>query len=131
LKYHIPFFIWLIAIFIESSFPSDAYPKVDIFQADKIVHIGIYGLLGLLCYISLIHQQKFETFYNNPLLWTVLICSLYGASDEFHQYFVPGRDCDFFDWVGDTLGAILAVLVIKYYLQKKLILFKPGLVYTK
>jgi VanZ family protein len=131
LKYHIPFFIWLIAIFIESSFPSDAYPKVDIFQADKIVHIGIYGLLALLCYISLIHQQKFETFYNNPLLWTVLICSLYGASDEFHQYFVPGRDCDFFDWVGDTLGAILAVLVIKYYLQKKLILFKPGLVYTK
>ncbi|MFI5144557.1 MAG: VanZ family protein, partial [Ignavibacteria bacterium] len=50
--------------------------------------------------------------------------SLYGASDEFHQYFIPGRDCEFFDWVGDTVGAILAVLAIKYFLSKKLKLFK-------
>jgi len=124
LKYHIPFIIWLIAIFIESSFPSSAYPEVNIFQADKIVHIGIYGLLGLLSYISLIHQRKIKTLYTNPLLWTVLICSLYGASDEFHQYFVPGRDCEFFDWVGDTVGAVLAVLAIKYFLEKRYKIFR-------
>ena len=124
MKYHIPFIIWLIVIFIESSFPSSAYPEVNIFQADKIVHLGIYGLLGLLCYISLIHQNKIQTFYNHPYIWTIILCSFYGASDEFHQLFVPGRDCEFFDWVGDTVGAILAVLVIKYFLEKRMKIFK-------
>jgi VanZ family protein len=56
----------------------------------------------------------------------LIFTSLYGASDEFHQYFVPGRDCEFFDWVGDTTGAIFAVLAIKYFLSKKLKLFKSS-----
>lgn len=124
LKYHIPFFFWLLVIFVESSFPSIDYPHTGIFQEDKLVHIGIFGLLGLLCYISLIHQDKFPALKSNLLLWTLIFTSLYGASDEFHQYFVPGRDCEFFDWVGDTIGAILAVLMIKYLLSKKLKLFR-------
>ena len=37
--------------------------------------------------------------------------SLFGASDEFHQSFVPGRDTDVFDWVADTLGATAGALV--------------------
>ena len=35
------------------------------------------------------------------------LASLYGATDEFHQSFVPGRDSDVLDWVADTLGAAL------------------------
>ena len=89
-----------------------------------MVHLGIYGLLGLLCYISLIHQKKFTALYNSPLLWTLIICSFYGASDEFHQLFTPNRTCDFFDWVGDTAGALIAILVIKYWFGKKWKLFK-------
>lgn len=123
MKYHIFFFLWLIAIFVESSFPSTAFPKVEIFNADKIVHVGVYGLLAFLCYISLIHQRKFKSFYSNPFIWSLFICTLYGASDEFHQYFVPNRSCEFWDWIADFFGVILAILLIKYFLEKRYKLF--------
>jgi VanZ family protein len=122
-KYHFPFILWMLVIFAESSMPGDFYPQIDIVNIDKVAHIGIYGLLGLLCYISLIHLNGSNTFSNNPLIWTLVICSFYGASDEFHQLFTPNRSCDFWDWVSDTIGAILAVLIIKYFLSRKMKLF--------
>ena len=37
--------------------------------------------------------------------------SLYGASDEWHQAFVPLRNSEIRDWVADTIGgAVGAVL---------------------
>jgi len=40
---------------------------------------------------------------------TIAAASLFGASDECHQSFTPGRQADVFDWLADTLGACLAV----------------------
>ncbi|MDO4183341.1 MAG: VanZ family protein [Coriobacteriia bacterium] len=37
----------------------------------------------------------------------VVCASAYGATDEFHQLFVPGRACDPVDWVVDTCGGAL------------------------
>jgi len=123
LKFHFPFILWLLVIFAESSMPGDFYPQVDIVNADKILHMGIYGLLAMLCYISLIHTEKVNTFTANPLTWTIIIGSFYGASDEFHQLFVPNRSCDFWDWVADTSGVIIAAVLIKYFLSRKMKLF--------
>lgn len=36
------------------------------------------------------------------------ITSLYGMSDEFHQYFTPHRSVNISDWLADTAGAITA-----------------------
>ncbi|WP_281887896.1 VanZ family protein [Paenibacillus sp. YYML68] len=41
----------------------------------------------------------------------VLLCLLYGVSDELHQAFVPGRTPDVYDLRNDTIGAVLAMLV--------------------
>jgi VanZ family protein len=30
----------------------------------------------------------------------------YAATDEFHQWFVPGRQCDVFDFLSDAVGVI-------------------------
>jgi VanZ family protein len=32
---------------------------------------------------------------------------LYGVSDEFHQYFVPGRSVEALDVLADALGGLL------------------------
>ncbi len=123
LKYHFPFLFWLLLIFIQSSFTAVALPKVEFISADKIVHMGVFGLLTFLCYISLIHIEKPNMFSASPLMWSLIICIVYGASDEFHQYFVPNRSSEVQDWLADILGTIIAVLIIKYYLKNKYTLF--------
>ncbi len=40
-----------------------------------------------------------------------LIASLYGGFDEVRQSFTPGRSVELADWLADTLGAWVAVLV--------------------
>lgn len=36
---------------------------------------------------------------------TLAALSLFGALDEWHQGFIPGRDPDSLDWIADTIGA--------------------------
>jgi VanZ family protein len=100
------------------------YPTVEIVNADKLLHMGVYGLLAALCYISVIHQEKFSPVRESPFVFTMLIASFYGLSDELHQLFVTNRECEFWDWLADFAGALIMVLLIKYYLKKKYKLFQ-------
>jgi VanZ family protein len=69
---------------------------------DKIGHFLVFGLLGSLVVRSPGWRRAW------PLCAVVLV-SLFGISDEFHQSFTPGREVEFADWMADTLGAGLAV----------------------
>ena len=68
---------------------------------DKVAHAVSFGVLALLFYLA-----------TGRALLSVLLASLYGVTDEFHQSLVPGRVADLFDWVADTLGAELAVSAV-------------------
>jgi VanZ family protein len=52
-------------------------------------------------------------------LVTILFCSLYGMSDEFHQSFVAGRNSEVADWLADTLGAAIATAAMIRYQQRR------------
>jgi len=75
---------------------------------DKLHHLTAYAVMGWLAW------QAFRHRCNGRILWIVslLFCSLYGASDEFHQSFIEGRNADWLDWVADTLGSLLAVTIL-------------------
>ncbi len=45
----------------------------------------------------------------------IVCASLYGVTDELHQYFVPGRACDPADWLVDTCGAALGAVLLKAF----------------
>lgn len=71
---------------------------------DKVKHMALYGVFAGLVY------QALATFLQArpALFWlTVGIVSLYGATDEYHQWFVPGRSSDVMDWVADTAAAMI------------------------
>ena len=88
-----------VTILCASSRSQVAAPPVV--NVDKYAHFLVYGLLAtLLCRIGNGWRGA---------AWALLAASAYGATDEWHQYFVPGRSCDVFDWVADTTGAALAV----------------------
>lgn len=56
-------------------------------------------------------------------LLAVGFASLYGATDEVHQYFVPERSSDVLDWIADTVGALAAVPVMNWWWKRT---FKRG-----
>jgi VanZ family protein len=92
-------------IFFASSHSEVAAPEVG--GIDKVGHFVVYAWLGvLLARIPAIAQWR-------PLgVWSaVMIASLYGITDEFHQSFTPGRSVEFADWITDTIGAFTAVAV--------------------
>jgi VanZ family protein len=74
-------------------------PNINNF--DKVVHFSVFGLLAtLICRTGLGWRSA---------VWALVLASAFGATDEWHQSFVPGRSCDVFDWLADTLGAAVAV----------------------
>ncbi len=89
---------WLSSI---SKFPK-AIPSFAF--DDKVAHILAYGTLAILFFRGLELQPPRGLKISKPLL-TLLVCVLYGASDEIHQLFVHGRCCEFLDWVADAIGA--------------------------
>lgn len=56
-------------------------------------------------------EQKMELSIWNFLIRAEIFCALYACSDEFHQYFVPGRSCKFFDVCVDSTGAFFGALL--------------------
>jgi VanZ family protein len=112
-----------LTIFIQSSFPAIEIPKTEIIALDKIIHIGIYGLLAALCYISLIHVEKDNFLSRRPFIWSAVITIIYGLSDEIHQHYVPNRSAEVQDWLADVIGILLMMLLINYYFKKRYILF--------
>jgi len=104
-------FIWFLSS--QSILPQ---PK-GILGWDKLQHLLAYGALGFTAGFWI-----YPAFWRRrpvlSLLITMLVSSGYGAIDEFHQYFVPGRDCNVWDWIADTLGAFLGALAVMLLFKK-------------
>ena len=56
-------------------------------------------------------EQKMELSIWNFIIRAEIFCALYACSDEFHQYFVPGRSCKFFDVCVDSTGTFFGALL--------------------
>ena len=75
-------------------------------QWDKVCHIVAFAAGGGAM------AWAIGVTWRPPVLWTFLISvflvSFFGATDEWHQLYTPGRSgADFFDWLADTVGAIV------------------------
>ena len=75
---------------------------------DKILHFGAYGLLGVL-FFRAYETLPLKNSKNLLILISIGSATLYGISDESHQYFVPFRQADIMDAVANTIGSICGV----------------------
>lgn len=112
LIFTIPVIIIALVIFILSSMQQPPIPDLGFVLQDKLLHLIAYFFLGVTLIMAIIANIKNFT-YKKLFLIIFLIGAVYGASDEFHQYFVPGRDCSIWDWVADCLGILLSFSFIK------------------
>ncbi len=105
------------AIFYLSSRPI-SYPMAYPFSGfDKLAHAGLFGGLGMLvCRFAASDLRRAPA---PSMLIAASFTTLYGFTDEFHQYFVPGRFAGPADFAADTAGALLAVMLWYFLFRPK------------
>jgi VanZ family protein len=75
-----------------------------------VLHFVAYALLGAL-FLRAFKTSRIKNNVKLMLILSVLLSSLYGMSDEIHQYFVPYRDADLMDVLADMLGGLMGVYI--------------------
>ena len=76
----------------------------------KCAHFSIYLALGF-CLRGTFYKSKFKKDSFMASIITAFCCFLYAATDEIHQYFVPGRSCSVLDVMLDTVGAVCGIMI--------------------
>jgi VanZ family protein len=80
---------------------------------DKVLHAAEFFFLFLSMFLN---RDILRT--DSRLAWIFAIGVLYAASDEFHQSFVPGRDCSALDLLADIVGLAIGLVVCISYLRR-------------
>ncbi len=112
IKYLLPAIVVAVAIFVVSHQPNIHLPEIGIDLFDKLLHLAAYLVLGLTINYAIFGLKPGIKPYNAFMI--LLICgTVYAFSDELHQYYVPGRDADVFDFIADIVGVILSFFVYK------------------
>lgn len=111
LRYHIPAILWAILIFIASSIPTPPTVGPEFPLKDKAIHLVVYGIFGLSLVRSFTHIGSFKQRVGAMVL---VVGVVYGGLDEIHQYFVPGRDSNIYDFLADGVGVALALIVRRF-----------------
>jgi len=104
---------YLALIFYLSS-QSDPLPDLTVRVWDKALHATEYGALGVLLSLALLASGVAP---RRALLIAAASASVYGATDEVHQAYVPNRSSDVRDWVADTVGGALGVAAVAISLR--------------
>ena len=107
LYYWLPVILYCLAIYIQSDLPaSEHIPSFEF--SDKVLHFLAYAVMGILFYRAY-QTLRIKDNQQTLLLLSVVSASLYGISDEIHQYYVPFRDAEILDAIANFLGALCGV----------------------
>ncbi|NMB82007.1 MAG: VanZ family protein [Ignavibacteria bacterium] len=100
-----------------TSIPIEKLPKLFNAQ-DKFEHLAAYFVLGILLKMSFTFQKKSVFIRINSSKISLITIILYGVFDELHQLIIPGRYCDFFDFLFDFIGGAIGIILIHYLLKR-------------
>lgn len=98
-----PVVAWAAVIFMFSSLSGPAPARIARIP-DWVTHSIVFGILSFLVCRALSGNRPIPL---GAALLGVVLCTLYGISDEWHQSFVAGRESSGFDVLKDLAGAIL------------------------
>jgi len=90
-------FCWMAVIFTGSSVPGNNIPRA-VSPYSSFLHMLEYSVLGFLL-------VPYTGKARSPLVFSILLATAYGLSDELHQLFVPGRYWDVYDLAADCIGS--------------------------
>ena len=104
----LPPLVYMAVIFYLSS-QSAPLPAVTAVVWDKVLHLFEYAALAALFGRALLGEGL---GWAASFVVAALLAAAYGATDEYHQLFVPLRSGELRDWLVDVLGASLGAAVV-------------------
>ena len=117
IKLWVPVLVWLGLIFIGSSIGN--VPRVGDETTDglahRVAHVLEFAVLGGLLLRAL---SKGNAITKREVIGVMIISGLYGASDEFHQRFTPGRSSEGLSVLFDVTGSALGVWLYRQWKQR-------------
>ena len=102
-------------IYFLSSLSTISLPK-GIWSFDKVIHCVEYGVLAFLIARAIRAPSGQRLALVAVAAW--FLSTLYGMSDEFHQYFVPGRSSDGYDILADSVGSVLGAGAFTFHSRR-------------
>lgn len=94
---------WMLLL---SSLSSEPGSRVHVEPPlDKVVHMCAFGVLGFLVALGVGPRRRWHAAWIAPV-----IVATFGAADELHQSFTPGRSMSTADWLCDAAGGAAAGL---------------------
>ncbi len=95
---------WFALIWLVSSLPGKHLPAPRILSLDKLAHIAVYLILGLLVNRA-VHRLGLDFKHR---WWIYLVLLATAGLDELHQYLVPQRSVSFWDFAANATGLMVA-----------------------
>jgi len=115
LKYALVFaIVWTLVIFGLCSTPGKYVPSahwLDLLSFDKLVHAGMFFILASLWFACFITNKRI-----NPTVISLILvaCIAYGGLLEIMQATMfSQRSGDWFDFIANSTGCLLALLLFK------------------
>jgi hypothetical protein len=105
-------------IFFLSHQSGDNLPDLSLPGTDKLAHLAVYSLLAGTVLFSFCEELK-SHHHRTVMFMTIVICVLYGITDEFHQSFIPGRFVSILDIVADCAGAVTACVLWEWWRKRR------------
>ena len=103
-----PVIAYMAMLFGFSSLSTLPSPPADFSFYD--VHVAAYAGLGAVT--ARATGKGLRDVSWRAVLAAVVISSLYGMSDEYHQLFVPGRTFEVLDMIADTIGSVVGASAV-------------------
>ena len=106
-----------LVIIAGSSVPGNNIPSVFKFTPDKLIHCLEYAVLGVFIF-RWIRLELDASPMTKVRVTAFLLGSFMGIIDENYQRLIPGRQSDFWDWVLDSVGVVIAIVVMSFFTHR-------------
>lgn len=115
--------IWAAFILFLCGVPGNQIPPIDFWAInieDKIAHVGIFAILGVLMVYGNVKKNGFDSLTTKRLMGFSIIGLAYGFLTEALQHFVfIDRFASFGDFIADGIGSVCGTVFAFWFYKYK------------